>query len=363
MIMQLDLWYWGIILLVLLLAIYSMPFLMSLWIKPVMSLWGFIVGRRRRNALILPEYPEKEQILGTNGSVDNAEISNSPNSHNSSALASEALKLESTYLDGVHKKKIDYLDNRLDATETRIKNLDESYQRQQEKDRNNFPGNAYYATLSSLNKVTAKDFLLLLIISSLFIADTLIAQQVFTSLGLFPTDKYVIFGKEISLTFILGLFLTIVAALFLHILWDRKQLKEVKKRKLGMGIGLATLVLLAALRFISVVVPARAHSVIEMVLIFGWLMGIVIFYWLLGEIIGEDDNWYGLFIAIGLPVLLILVFFFGFLFLLEKAVEWLLCTLFKGWCQLGHTRTMKQKQNAEEGYQATLKGFYRGLTF
>ena len=123
------------------------------------------------------------------------------------------------------------------------------------------------------------------------------------------------------------------------------------------------LVLLATLRFISVVAPPYAKAAIKMTLIFGWIMGVVIFYWLLREVLGEKDDWYDLFIAIGLPILLTLVAFFGTLFLLEKFIEWLMKSAFKSWFELRQARTLRQKQNAEESYQATLRGFYRGITF
>lgn len=283
--------------------------------------------------------------------------------HNVRTASTESLKHESAYLEDMYNKKMEYLNGKLKSIEDKIDGLNKNYQEQQEKDRNNFPGSAYYGSLNALNKTTAKDFLLFLIISALFIADTLIAQQVFTSLGLFPTDKYEILGKEIHLTFILGLFLTAVAALFLHMVWDRKKLTEMRSKKLGMIIGLVALVLLATLRFISVVVPLHAKAVVEMALIFSWIMGVVVFYWLLGEVLGEEDNWYDLFVAIGLPILLTLVAFFGTLFLLEKFIEWLMKSAFKGWFELRQARTSRQQQNAEESYQASIRGFYRGLTF
>jgi hypothetical protein len=358
-----NLWYWGLILLAIAVIVYLLPFLISLWIKPVMALWGFIIGRRQRNALVLPDYPKRERVDDPGSSASGAEATDSARAYNLKSASTESLKHESDYLEDMYKKKMEYLNGRLKSIEDKIDGLNKNHQEQQEKDQKNFPGNIYYTMLNALNKTTAKDFLLFLIISALFIADTLIAQQVFTSLGLFPTDKYEILGKEIHLTFILGLFLTAVAALFLHMVWDRKKLTDMRSKKLGMIIGLVVLVLLAALRFISVVAPLHAKAVVEMALILSWIMGVVVFYWLLGEILGETSNWYDLFIAIGLPILLTLVAFFGTLFLLEKFIEWLMKSAFKGWFELRHARTMRQKQNAEESHQAITRGFYRGLTF
>jgi hypothetical protein len=353
-----NLWTWAASIAAVIVIVYLLPFLIALWIKPIMLVWGFIVGRRRRKEIIAAEFPE------SNNGADNPGESNNPgkDDRDSVTMANDIVRREMVYLNEMHKERLDYLNSKLTSYEERLQALDESYQERQESDRKNFPGNVYYKSLELLNGETVKHFLLLILMAALFWADTLIAQQVFTSLGLFPTDKYTIFGKEIPLTLILGLFLTFVAALFLHIVWKKSMLQSVKDRKTGIVLGCSVLVVLAVLRLISVVSPNAASPVIEGALILGWILGVIVFYWLLEEILGEPANWLDFAVAIGTPILLVLVVLFGTLFLLEKIFESLLKLTVKGWIRLGQARTTRKRDNSEESKEATTRGFYRGLT-
>lgn len=356
-----DLWFWGFAIVISILIAYFLPFLMALWIKPTMVLWGFLVGRRRRNGILSPQFPEGSNL--PNGATEEHAADEKRRSIEGNILASDALKQEHQYLEQMHHARLDHLNSKLENFEQRLGVLNNNYQQRKGTARNHFPGNVYHASLSFLNRRTAKDFLLLLIIAAVFAADMLIAQQVFTSLGLFPTDKYTLFGKEIPLTLVLGIFLTAVAALFLHIVWDRKNLRTLKERKSGFVVGCVMLALLAILRLISVISPPNARPVVEGLLLLGWMLGVIVFYWLLGEILGEQPSWFELFIAMALPALLVCVMFFGVLFILEKLVESLLKLTIQGWINLGQARTVKRRDNAEESTQATMRGFYRGLTF
>lgn len=345
-------------------VVYLLPFLLSPLVGPLKLLWGFYVGRRRKKPIILAAYPEmatdeKEQSVKPKGLA----LSNAVEA------VDMLVKQEFNYLEDIHKEKAASFDQELSDIQRRLKEVEQTYRDRRKVAQDNPINKIYSKTASSLNGETLKDALLLLFICFLLVVDTLIARHIFVSMKIFTAEGQLftvnLLGKAVPIDYptLYGLFFTIAVALLLHIVWSRKKVKSFfDHSKWAMLLGGLALVLFFVLRLITVLNTTIAQSLIEVLTLTCWIIGVIGVYWLAGEIVGEDHNYLKLLLAMSSPILLVLFILFGLPVILEMVVEWSMKGLGRTWFGLRQTRTVRRKRNDQDGYQAMKKGVYRGIT-
>lgn len=343
-------------------VIYLLPFILYPWLKPLKTLWGFYVGRRRRKPILLAAFPSQPTVSTAN-----------PGSPNNPQTMEDAIRKlidqEFAYLDGIHQLKITSLQGKLDEVQIRLKASEDLYQKRRKDSENYLVRKGFSNSLEQINKDTGKDFLILLFICLLLIVDTLIARHIFVSLNIFVSEGNLtvlhVLGQDIPVDYpaLYGLFFTIAAAFLLHIFWVKQKMKDfLNQSRWGFISGGVVLALFFVLRLLTVINPSIGQALIEVLTLTSWVIGVIGVYWLTGEIVGDNHDYFKLLVALSSPIILVLVILFGIPVLLEMLVEWCLKHFGRTWLGLTKTRTIKQKQNADEGQEAMKKGVYRGVT-
>jgi exonuclease VII small subunit len=329
-----------------------------------MPLWGYIIGRRRRKALWLAA----SAVTPTNSSVTKSSDSTSfeETVRKFEEMVNKLAEGETTHLTKSHDEKKTFLKEKETALEQGATKVKSWYQERRNRDRETLLGKGFTAVLKSLDKEFGKNVFLMIGVSILLIVDAVIARQIFISLGVSPVSKFVISGKEvpIDLPLLYGVFLTLTVAFTLHLLWPRSKIKTfTTTTKISIIVGGLILILIAGLRLGATLSPSMGASLLEAIMLIGWILGVLAVYWLVGEIVGDETSWFKLMIAFFAPVVVVLLFFFGTLTLLQLIVEWVAKTVCETWFELRKARTVQQERNTDESYHATKKGFHRGLTF
>lgn len=365
---------WSLIFLIITTALflYLLPFLLPPLIKIFMPIWGYMVGRRRRKAIWLAA----STAASLGGKRDPA-----PESTDSSVtdqtsfdeavrrfeeMVNKLAEGESSYLTQAHDEKERFLAEKEAGLKEESKRIKDWYRDRRSKDKVTLLGKAFNAVVKSLDKELGKNVFLITGVSLLLVVDAIIARQIFISLGVSPVSNVIIGGKQtpMDLPLLYGVFLTFTVAFALHLFWPRKKIREFTTgTNISIVIGGLILILIAGLRLGATLSPNMGASLLEILTLLGWVLGVLAVYWMVGEVVGEDPHWFKLMIAFFAPVVIVLLFFFGALTLLQLIVEWVAKTVCEAWFEMRKARTVQQERNTDESYHATKKGFHRGLTF
>jgi hypothetical protein len=328
-----------------LLFLYLFPFLMSPFVQVGSLLWGFIVGRRRRFALIDPRIP-------------------TPNPAQSKADdAQDLVDHEFQYLETARQEKADIVKDKLREIKERKGNIRQEHEKHKAALLEALPARAFRSVKALINRETGKNVLLFIGIVGLLFVDTLIARQIFVSLGLFVSDNIVFLEHEIQYTVIYGVFLTLTLAILLHLVWPREAFKSfVSKRKWNIVIGAAALVVFFLVRLLTVLFPDTAQRYMEVLMLLCWIIGVVGVYWLIGEIVNDEEDWFKLLVATVAPLVIVLLVFFGSIVIVHGLLELIFTKTFEAWFELRQARAVRQERNTLEASYGMKRGFYRGFT-
>ncbi|MDQ1590257.1 MAG: hypothetical protein QOG71_884 [Pyrinomonadaceae bacterium] len=317
-----------------------------------MSLWGYSLGRRRRSELQVIYSPTTETQTVPN--------------RDQTALDAEVKRIiENEFkilMEGVNRQT-ELLKAQIDRLQNKKERIEQGFVERRNSVDNGFVKQVLDKTKERFNEDTGKSILLLIVIAFILLFDTIIARQIFKSFGVTSGEKFVIKGISIEYDWIYGLFITIISALILHIFWESDKFKQFLKSSYSWVVGGILIGAIFVIRLVTFTTdPDFAKTLAEVLLIICWLGGVLIVYWLIGEITGKDKNWFNLVIAISAPILLVLFFLFGGLYLLGFIADWIFTHIFESWLELRMSRKRQMIQNANISDNAQRSGFYRGLT-
>lgn len=343
--------------LVLLIVLYLSPFFLSPVIKIVVSLWGFFLGKRKRSEVLAIYAPPQN-------ASPNPPSTAAPNPTQAAADAAFTRVAESEFkvLEDGMKKQNDQLKLEVDELQKKIGEIEKRFTDSRSKAKDGLVRKAFDKTSERISEDTGKNILLLIVVAALLLFDTIIARQIFRSFGV---GVEVLTLKEIQIehAWIFGLFTTLVAALVLHIFWERGKFKEFLKGRYSWVIGAALILAIFLIRLFTFTTnPDVAKTLVEALMIVLWLGGVLAVYWLLGEITGDNNNWFNVLVALFAPVLLVLLFLFGGVLLVEFVIHWIVSHVIESWFALRAARKKQIIHNNEVNFNAQKSGFYRGLT-
>lgn len=329
------------------LSLYLLPFALGPLVQILSPVWGFIVGRRRRRTLIDAKFPTAERSENV-------------------LAGDQAQKLmdnEFKYLESARQEKESILKEKVKEITEKKENIEEAHKRHKEAMRETLPAKALQNVIAKFNRETGKNLLLLLGVIALLFVDTLIARQIFISLGLLVSDSIEFLEHQVQYTTIYGVFLTTTLATLLHLVWPRKRFKTFfSENKWSLLIGVGALAIFFVVRLLTVLVPDTAQRLMEVLMLSCWIIGVVGVYWLIGEIVGDESDWFRLVIAIAAPLLVVLLILFGGVIIVHGILEFAFTKSIESWLGLRRARAVKQERNALEASYGVKRGFYRGFT-
>lgn len=337
--------------LVILLVLYLSPFFLSPIMRSVAWLWGFLLGRRKRKVLL--SYTATPESDGSARELDLEKVN---------AQLKQETQNENAMLENNLQKQEKRLQDDLDELRKRITEVESKSQKRKSEIKQELVGKAFEKTKEQFSQETGKNILFLAIIAAILLCDTIIARQIFRSFGL-GTDIFKIHEYSIEYAWIFGVFVTFISALVLHTFWPVENFKAFLKTRWSPIVALLTIGTIFLIRIFTFFGdPDRSKSLVDSLLIVCWLAGVFIVYWLLGEMTGEQRNWFKVLVALFAPLLLVLFFVFGGIFLFHFIVHWAADRSIESWLGMRAARKKQIIQNSELRDTAQKAGFYRGLT-
>jgi len=334
------------------------PFIRQIWVKPAMHLWGFYVGARKRKMIFKHISLDKNLSSQTQGNL--IDIYKRHSEENLNAELQELETMHNSTKDDINKK-IDDIEKKI---EKRKKNFSEWINNREIKKR-------FKAIENHVLSSRPKNLILLFIIAVIIFIDTLIAKQIFQSLGMF-TEILEIFGERIEAgyQYIYGLFITVVIAFFLHFTLKIDLVNDFfhsQKFKLfnRMGPKVVFLIFFSifSLLLLAVLLPDSSKSFLEIVMRICWLIGVLVVYWLIDQILGQDNDY----IQLIFPLIIILLalgwIFFGFFSILQLLGGNIVQFFFELSLNINKMRLKRKSDNEELRYSCFNYGIRRGFNF
>ncbi|MBV9923949.1 MAG: septum formation initiator family protein [Acidobacteria bacterium] len=342
---------------VVLVVAYLSPFLISPVLRVVVSLWGFLLGYRKRKDVLFIYTP-----TSTSGTTPGP--TQTPGANQAAANAAVVTVADSEFKmleDGLTKQNA-RLKAEIDELNQKIDEWKKGFADSRARSKDGIAKKAFDNTAERLNEETGKNILLLIVVVSVLLFDTIIARQIFRSFGV-GVEVFEFGEISVEHAWIFGLFTTVIAALILHIFWERGKFKTFLKSRYSFAVGGILILIIFMLRVATFTTdPDVAKSLVEILMIVCWLGGVLAVYWLLGEITGEQNKWFNILVAIFAPLILVLLILFGWVLLLEFIAHWGVTHIVESWFALRAARKKQMIHNNEISHNAQRSGFYRGLT-
>ncbi len=327
------------------------PFLRSIWIRPLMLLWGFYLGgRRRRNV-------EREINHKDDPSTSREKINE---------FIQNAIQGEEDSIKELHDEQKTHFENRVTDLETRINKHEQNFKNWRQRVPESFIGKKFSSVDENLRTVKLKNIVLLVAVISIIYIDALIARHVFVSLGLFTNETLTIFGREFPGGYpkLYGAFITAALAIFLHVALKRESLQVFFfEQRWGRNLVIIIIALLFILLLGAVLVPDSAKELMEIAMRVSWALGVIIVYWLGSKIIGENENYAELILPVTIVLLLLGWVVVGAGFILELFLGKIYDIFTNILLSPNKTRLKKKHDNELVRYQAIRQGFRRGFNF
>jgi hypothetical protein len=202
-------------------------------------------------------------------------------------------------------------------------------------------GKIFYSTGATFNKTNGKNSFILLLVLFILSVDILLARLIIIEIAPYLQKIFVsnygifaflerIFGTDYAL--LSGIFATLILALFLHIILKREFFSKslIAKEKFSFwisGIMVAAFFILFLIGPLILISPAPevkklAPQLWSFIIRFSWLLGVVSIYWFLGEIVGDDRDYFRLFLALLMPILIILWVLFGIVYTVSLVLSY-----------------------------------------
>jgi hypothetical protein len=366
-------------------ALFLWPFICMPFIRMFMPVWGYFIARRKRRLLWKLAIAQASvanvsaAAAGASTSAGNTSASAIPAKFTGTPpvdrrefellqdLVNNWREDEWKYFDEIRKEQIDLLADKLKDIKEKSANVDVKYIETKKTSEQSIIVKSVSKVAETIDKEMGRNVLLLVGMCVILAVDVLIARQIFRSLGIGTDETSITLWKKklpVDYPLIYGIFMTIIAAFALHWLWRPKGRMEsfLKNSKWSIVMGILVLVFFFIVRLSTVFVPDSASRIMEVLTLACWMIGVVAVYWLSGEIVGEQDDWFKMLIAIAAPIVIVLCLLFGSLSIFKQIAEWGSKSALKSWFELRRARAEQQGRNAEEKHQGAKKGFYRGLT-
>jgi hypothetical protein len=329
------------------------PFLRSVWVRPMMLLWGFYLGTRKAKNVV--------KVLNAVDQMDNP--GTSPEKY--SEIVQNAIQDAEGVNKQIHEEHKNHLKDRVGNLEARINKHEQNFMNWRQKTHERFIGKRFDIVDEQLRNIKFKNIVLLVFASIIIYIDALIARHVFVSLGFFTDETLTILGRDIpgGYPMLYGAFLTVALAGFLHATLKIESLQafffeQQWGRRIVVMIGLFLLLLLLG----AVLFPNAAKELIEIAMRVGWGLGVIIVYWCLTKIIGENESYAEVLIPLALVLTIAGWIVLGVGLVVELFLGKIWDVIANVVLSTNRVRVTKKLENEIIRYQALSQGFRRGFS-